>query len=106
MVVGSSGASPAMARIPSVPNKLRTRAWVIVSILSFLFGRWPFGPPGFDAADEFSVGKSRRELVAWAELPYAPNQVTLGAQDQSIAAIENGQRRKRVQASCERSGSR
>src|SRR5208337_5314903 len=56
MVMGSSGDSPAMARMPSVPKRLRTRGAVIDSILGLFVAGRSIGRSGFDAADEGAVG--------------------------------------------------
>lgn len=57
---------------------------------------------GFDATGEGAVGKARYERVAGGDLVGGANDIALLIEDQCIAAVENGERRKGVQLGVER----
>jgi len=68
MVVGSRGASPATARMPSVPKSLRVHAEVIISLFQFFARRRPVWGCGFNAAGEDAIGEARGEGFPYGKL--------------------------------------
>ena len=56
---------------------------------------------GFDSAGEGAIGQARREPVAGGELGGGADEAACVAEDQGVAAIEDGQWRERVKAGVE-----
>ena len=55
----------------------------------------------FHSAGEGAVGQARREPIASGELGGGADEAACVAEDQGVAAIEDGQRRERVKAGFE-----
>ena len=56
---------------------------------------------GFDAAGERAVGQTSGDLIAGSELRGGADQCAVGVEYEGVAAVEDGERRKRVEARIE-----